>query len=189
MLGDELVTATRQGVQVLDRLGIPYALVGGVAMNVWQRARATRDVDVLVCCAPDELGPLRDGLREAGFAHHERANHRALATADVYRFWWRVGSTALALRLDLLLGRLPLHRGILDRAVVVAALGIHVSVASTEDVILLKLLAGRPVDRVDVIDLVRIHGQRLDGAYLQSQADKLGLADAWRGLRAQAPGP
>jgi hypothetical protein len=49
-------------------------------------------------------------------------------------------------------------------------------VCHPEDLILLKLLAGRPKDRIDVGDILFIQGQ-LDEAYLREWASRLGVAD------------
>ena len=186
MLGNDLAAATRRAVAVLDELGLPYAVVGGVAMNVWQRPRATRDADVLVCGQNADIQRLREAMRHAGFAHHDRANHQSLEGEDVYRFWWLTGPAGVAPKLDVLVGRRPVHQIILRRKVVVPALDTQLSVASIEDVILLKLLAGRPIDRVDAVDLARIHRDRLDEAYLQSAAQQMRVADAWRDVLSEA---
>ena len=53
--------------------------------------------------------------------------------------------------------------------------GLSLSVASPEDLILLKLKAGRPTDFDDVISIVKNPRLQLDLAYLRSWADRLGL--------------
>ena len=40
--------ALRQVVETLDRLGIPYAVIGAMALNEWGYERATVDVDLLL---------------------------------------------------------------------------------------------------------------------------------------------
>ncbi len=53
----------------------------------------------------------------------------------------------------------------------------EVWLVSPEDLLLLKLVAGRPRNKIDVQDLLFTLGQ-LDEAYLEKWAAKLGVADA-----------
>jgi hypothetical protein len=69
-----------------------------------------------------------------------------------------------------------MYREIVDRAVVRSVDGFSVRVASCEDLILLKLAAGRPIDLADARELVEINREKLDMKYLESRAQTLGLA-------------
>jgi hypothetical protein len=55
----------RAVLAALDRAGVEYALVGGLAVAVWGAPRATKDIDLLV--QPDQLARAMDCLRVAGF--------------------------------------------------------------------------------------------------------------------------
>ena len=50
-----LAGALRQLSQLLDRLGLPYMVIGGVANLVWGEPRTTQDVDVTVSVAREKL--------------------------------------------------------------------------------------------------------------------------------------
>ena len=59
--------------RVLGEAAIPYALIGGVALQVHQREpRTTLDIDVAV---GDRTGLPRDALRRAGFSETGRFEH------------------------------------------------------------------------------------------------------------------
>lgn len=63
----------------LDRLGIPYMVIGGFAVTVWGEPRLTQDVDVTIACDPG------DAATVARLAE-------ALAQPDVLEFYsslWR----------------------------------------------------------------------------------------------------
>lgn len=45
---NRLLKALRRAVQFLEREGIPFVVVGGLANAVWGEPRATRDVDLKV---------------------------------------------------------------------------------------------------------------------------------------------
>lgn len=47
-MGNWLLEALRRAVRFLEREGIPYVVVGGLANAVWGEFRVTRDVDLKV---------------------------------------------------------------------------------------------------------------------------------------------
>ncbi|MEK7593133.1 MAG: nucleotidyl transferase AbiEii/AbiGii toxin family protein [Patescibacteria group bacterium] len=47
---------------VLNKIEIPYAVTGGVAVTVWGRARYTADVDIIVDIAPQKIKQLVGAL-------------------------------------------------------------------------------------------------------------------------------
>jgi hypothetical protein len=67
----------RRTVAVLERVGIPYAVVGGNAVRIWVAqidegaVRATNDVDILL--RPADLQRLKQAMHEAGFSHRQTA--------------------------------------------------------------------------------------------------------------------
>ena len=60
-LYDEL----RSVLNALDRAGVDYALVGGMAVAVWGAPRATRDIELLV--RSEDLAKAMSAVRERGF--------------------------------------------------------------------------------------------------------------------------
>lgn len=49
-------------VGVLDDLGIPHMLVGAFSANAYGIARATKDADFVVACAPRDIGRIAVAL-------------------------------------------------------------------------------------------------------------------------------
>jgi len=90
---------------VLDPLGVPYALIGAHAVNVWLEPRFTADVDITAASTPEEMERLRQGLVAAGF-HVAREHGAALPSGpDFVRFAAPDGAAGrLTLRLE---GRHP----------------------------------------------------------------------------------
>lgn len=60
--------ALRKVVAALDRLGVPHALIGGLAVAARGAIRATRDVDLIVATPIQEALSLERSLRNNGFA-------------------------------------------------------------------------------------------------------------------------
>jgi hypothetical protein len=88
------------------------------------------------------------------------------------REWAQEYRTELSFRdipVEWLKPAIPLYRHVLDRATEESWLGHPVRVASAEGLILLKLLAYRPQDVVDIENLVAAHRETLDLAWIQSE--------------------
>jgi hypothetical protein len=63
----KLHRALLAGIEALESVGLPYAVVGGLAVSAWATPRATQDVD-LYAELPDGARPsLERALRERGF--------------------------------------------------------------------------------------------------------------------------
>jgi predicted nucleotidyltransferase len=102
----------------------------------------------------------------------------------VLHFWYPLRPEGLSIRVDLLAGGTGHAREAVARAVVRKIDGSAVKVASCEDLILLKLAAGRPIDVADARELLAINRGSLDRAALEARAASLGLADALRAIAA-----
>jgi hypothetical protein len=61
--------------------------------------------------------------------------------------------------------------------------------AGVEDCVLLKLIAGRPIDRADAAELLRLHRARIDEESLRASAGRLGVTDALGDALKAAEGP
>lgn len=54
-------------IDPLDRVGIPYAIVGSVASSIYGEPRATNDVDMLIMIRPEDVGRLVGAFPEEDF--------------------------------------------------------------------------------------------------------------------------
>lgn len=133
---DEIATA-------LDRLAIPYMLIGGLAVSAWGEPRSTLDVDVTIL-APEELPQT--------VAELCRVFKAAVSRPDDF-----VGSTrvlpllsAQGIRIDALFAAFPFEREMIDRAQARPVGSRSIPIATVADLILLKVISPRDKDRHDV---------------------------------------
>ncbi|MFQ5896838.1 MAG: hypothetical protein ACE5JN_01120 [Candidatus Methylomirabilia bacterium] len=157
----------------LSTRGIPYAIIGGIAVQRWGRPRLTRDVDLTVLLPP---GGEEATLREIVAAFPARIEdavafaleHRVLPV-DVPG-----GSEA-----DLSLGLPGYEEHLIARTVAYdLGDGREVRLCSAEDLIIHKALAGRPQDVLDIEGVVARHGAALDIVYVHQWLEELArLAD------------
>lgn len=156
----------------LSRHRIRYALIGGMATGYRSQPRFTKDVDFLLEVPQLALPILLDDLRQQGFAFDEQSTIRE---------WTQHHMTSLefqGIRIDWLKPILPAFSHILDRTTEVSSAGQPLRIASAEGLILLKLVAFRPQDRLDIENLVAAHPRELDVDWIRAEWQTLaGLDD------------
>ncbi|HWL92101.1 MAG TPA: hypothetical protein VNT79_01080 [Phycisphaerae bacterium] len=164
-------------VSVLERLRIPYAIMGGFAARAWGLPRPTYDADIAIAAGTEELQKLFDGLEQEGFdipPEHRTGFLDVLAgfkKAKVNRFVDRnVWHT------DFFLAQGEFLNSALARARE-TKIGLKtVRVMAPEDIILLKLIASRRKDLADIEEIMGVC-RDLDVPYLRNWAKSLGVAD------------
>lgn len=152
---------------------IPYCLVGALAVNAWGRLRATNDIDLLVLADVPARTELMDALRAHEFRIDETwLELNPMAKDVVMRLTHRSYPT---IPLDLLFANDRQSQSALARKQALQLLGVSLYVCSPEDLILLKLKAGRPHDFEDVLGIIKNPHLHIDRDYLWNWADQLGL--------------
>lgn len=131
----------------LSKLGLRWYVFGAQAAIVHGATRFTEDIDISVDLGNKPTGDLVSAFARAGFA---------LRVPDVDDF---VGKTRVlpflhsesGIPVDVVLIGPGIEELFLERARLVDIEGQEIPVASAEDVVIMKLLAGRPKDLEDVV--------------------------------------
>lgn len=170
-LGDVLRTFTR----LLDEMRVPYVVMGGLAVRAYGLPRPTYDVDFTAVMSQSELVSFFDCCESEGFT-----------VAPQYRSGWvdRVAGMPLVkvrlyladkgIDVDVFLVDTPYQKEVIARRRRDDVDGQNVWLVSPEDLILLKLIANRPRDLLDVGDVLFMQGQ-LDENYLRHWAKELSV--------------
>ena len=161
----------------LEPMGLPMAIMGGLALAVWKYVRATHAVDLLVGINQSQTGALIRRLNAAGFRCTRTPPVMSLGSIEILQLEYEPEDALMAVQVDLLLVDTAYHRQALQRRVAVDLpdFGSSYSVLSCEDLIVHKLLAGRIIDRADAASLVRANCPELDVDYLLTSARQLKL--------------
>jgi len=145
----------------LEEEGLPYVILGGLAVQHWGEPRLTRDVDVTVLAGADVEGFVRRVLG--------RFRPRI---PDAHAFALR--SRVVLVRatngypVDLSLGIPGYESAVMARAVTVTRPGCRpLRLISCEDLIVHKCVAGRPRDLEDVESILLRQRGRLDLRYVR----------------------
>ena len=141
-----ILTRAEQVSSMLRDLGVPHALIGGLAVGVHGHPRTTKDVDFLV-------GPEAFETTEPFLVYREELKELArVGETDIMYIPDRFPGLSAELRLE-------------D----------DIPIISLRGLILMKLDAFRARDREDVRSLLRIHPSRIREVrdYLQTEAPEL----------------
>lgn len=148
---------------------LAYALIGGIAASLHGQPRVTADVDLVVAADVDRALELLRSLDGKPFSPLFDGAEQVVERAFILPM--RHGVTGI--KVDLAIGLSGFERQAIARAEPIT-LGDHtIFVARAEDVILLKLLAGRPQDEQDIRGIVVAQHENLDWPYCLKVATEL----------------
>lgn len=154
--------------QFLDEREIPYAIIGGLAVQYWGEARTTRDVDVVVLVNPDKTAAFLD----AAVHRFEPRIQDAVSFAQERRVL--LISDATGTPVDISLGIPGYEEDVVQRAVTVVLAGKGpIRLISAEDLIIHKCIAGRPRDQEDIEGVLLRQRLSVDVGYIRHWLSEL----------------
>ena len=164
MLPDALVKTLRHTWDALEPLGLPMAIFGGIAMGPWNRIRATRDADILISIGSTDPQRILDMLQAAGIICKRADPIISLGDCRLIQAWYDAPDELIEIRVDLLLADDVFLREVIDRrrSVKFPYFDREMNVVAADDLILMKLAAGRIIDRADAASLIRENRDTLD---------------------------
>lgn len=139
-------------------------LIGGAAVNFWREPRFTADLDFIVAAEPAVISEVVERLRAAGF---EVAREQACDLPSGPDFL-QVVKPGTNRRVEFQAAKTPFQEQVIERGVSDGRAA-PFTIASPEDLIILKLIANRSKDHADLIELGQIEG--LDWSYVEPWAE------------------
>jgi len=131
-----------------DESGLHGALVGGVAASLRGKPRLTRDIDAVILDVNAEM--LIDSSAQHGFEARIGEAAEFARTNRVLLLRYAPGN----IDIDISLGALPFESELVERATKIDVGGVQVRVASAEDLVIMKAVAGRQRDVIDIENLI-----------------------------------
>jgi len=164
-------------IDLMEKLRIPHALVGGMAVTLLARERFTRDVDFTVILSESQANRLSDIFKkDPAYRVDQISFVSSKRIPDLLRIIWK--GTAV----DLMVANTDFQKILVKRARKLDCEGRLIRVASFEDMIILKLLADRPRDREDIQALLSSH-KDLDGRYIKKWAKVWEIEERLKNLK------
>lgn len=150
---------------------VPHVIVGGVAASMLGRPRLTQDVDALIV--------LDDSLWEAIVSSAKKFGI-VPRISNVIPFARKsrvllMRHTATTTDIDVILGMSPFEEKLIQQAVSVRIASTTIRLPKPEDLILMKIIAGRPKDLEDIRSILDAH-PRINTTKLRNTV--IELADA-----------
>ncbi len=156
-------------IEALERAGVRYVVVGGLAVVMHGHPRFTADLDLAIDLSSDEAARAVGALTALGLRPRAPVNPADLADPIARAAWVETkGMTVLSfwdpdrpLRVVDVFVENPIPFDELRRHAETAELGsTSVRIASIPDLIRMKEIAGRPQDREDIAALTEIERRR-----------------------------
>lgn len=155
---------------LLRRLGkgfeaanVPWMVVGGLAVSAWTEPRGTKNCDIALVL-PEDPGPVGALLDEVGVEITRGELVKAQQGGVVRGHYCPEGLPRLVV--DLLCSGTDFERSALSRREAATILGTDSWIVSADDLLIYKLIAGRPQDLADVDKLIRFGRAPKDRAYV-----------------------
>ncbi len=170
-----LLDALSRASRALEVGRIDHVFIGGIAVVAWSQPRSTVDIDLLVAAEAADPQAVLVALGKEGF-HLEGKIHK-----DVLMYGFKARRDypgQRPVRVDVLVSRNPAAIDIVGRGVTRDVTGIKIRTPALEDLIVLKLQAGRYQDLADCEALLAANRGSLNLELLRSQAEAFGVSDA-----------
>ncbi len=153
--------AVRKVIGFLEEQKIPYFVLGGLAVGVMGEPRFTRDIDLDIFLNTDETGLLLKRLKQAGFTFKAKEAMVTATQFGTFRIFYKT------VQIDMIMASTDLEKEALKRKKRVSFFNQKTSFPSAEDLILLKLIPGRPKDLLDAESIIIRQKDKLDLSYLE----------------------
>lgn len=140
----------------LQEQSVRYCLIGGMAAGYWGEPRFTRDMDFTVV-SQGGIGEIEKAFKKAGFKTMGKGESQLqVVQKDGHHF-----------QADFILAETEYQDWVVQRAQEIPMFELKVPICSPEDLIILKLIANRRQDLLDIEKVLEHHFNELDKEYLK----------------------
>jgi hypothetical protein len=156
--------------RALDEAHLPYMIIGGQAVLLHGEPRLTRDIDITLGVDVDRQADVVTTATGLGLT--------LLVTPESFTKQTMVLpclDPAAGIRIDFIFSFTPYERQAIERALLVPIGHAQVRFATAEDLIVHKMLAGRPRDQEDVTGIL-LKNPTLDSSYIRRWLEEFAAA-------------
>jgi hypothetical protein len=160
------IDVARHLAAALDEQGVEYALGGALALGYWGTPRSTLDVDLTLFLDTDLPGLCIHSLQQAGCDVAVADSTRMIREHGFFR------ADYAAFRVDVFLPIAPFYELARQRRRRFDLDGQPVMIWDAETLAVFKMMFFRDKDLVDVKQMLRTQGGRLDRAWVRKQLEE-----------------
>lgn len=147
--------------QALNSASIPYMIIGGQAVLLYGEPRLTKDIDITLGIGTDSFDKIEELVKKLRLKILSKDSRTFAKRTMVLP----VADEKSGIRIDLIFSFSPYERQAIARARKVTFDEVDVNFASLEDVVIHKIVAGRPRDIEDVKSIL-LKNPAYDMAYI-----------------------
>jgi len=153
-------------IYVLNASKTPYIVIGGIAAGVLGRPRFTEDIDLLIFISKGKVKNLLEFFKRAGFEFNRETVENTILARGIFRIFFG------EFYADFFINVTEFGKKALKRAIEVELWEEKVKFPSPEDMIILKLIAGRKLDLIDAEEILLANKEKIDKTYLLKTAQE-----------------
>jgi len=154
-------------VNFLNKEKQEYIIMGGIAAGVLGEPRVTGDVDIDIQLDKDDISDFLNKAKKAGFRFDKKKCSKRARKTSVFQI--NYGD----FHIDFIIASIDLERETFKRKKIVRLYNTKAFFPTPEDLILLKIIPGRPQDILDAEKIIIRHKKKLDINYLEKWAQRL----------------
>lgn len=164
---NKLDVLLKKVVALIKKENLDYFVIGGLAAGFLGEPRMTQDIDLILFIDKGDLHKFLNSAKAAGFKFAEKFVLGEAETRGAFKLAFG------ELWVDFIIASTEFEMSALRRKKKTMFLGMQVVFPSEEDFILLKIIAGRDKDILDVKAVIERHKGKLDRKYLEKWAQAL----------------
>jgi hypothetical protein len=157
----------RKTVQFLERYKFPYLIIGGIAAGVLGEPRTTGDIDIDINIKKNSIKDFLNLVKKAGFIFNRAEVMKSVKETGTFKLW--LGD----FHIDFIIASTKFEANAFLRKQKIKLFRTEANFPSNEDMILLKIIPDRPIDKFDAENITKRHKGKLDEKYLLEWAMKL----------------
>ena len=161
-----------------NRRQLAYCVAGGFAASLWGPPRGTEDIDMLVMIADEDRERFGKFLAARFHLLQSHDQEMVFSGIAIWRHIIQFGKQQSLFPLDLIMAKNDFLIHALSRRIELSYQGTTIPVISLEDLIILKLISFRDIDKYDIENLLKSE-KPVDWPYLDKQIHKLRLNKAF----------
>jgi len=163
--------------QRFEQVGIPYMLTGSMAMNYYAQPRMTRDIDVVIAIAPDDVHRVA-ALFQPDYYVSEESIRESIVRESIFNLIHQDS----VIKVDCIIRKRNEYRRVeFERRQRISILDFSTFIVSKEDLIISKLFwAKDSLSEIQLGDVKNLLATGYDAAYLQLWTGELGLDNLFK---------
>lgn len=157
----------RKIASLLNNGKYKYLIIGGIAAGAIGEPRVTGDIDIDILLGKKECSIFIKKLEKAGFDINKETVKKTLKDTGTFKVYYG------GFHIDFIVCSTELEKEALKRSITLNLYKTPAPFPTPEDLILLKIIPGRPQDLLDIENIITRHKKRLNIEYIMNWAKKL----------------